>query len=53
MKDTSFDKCSYCGSKNIGIGYHLGNGNLYVDQYAYYRKVHLLASKCIFAKIVV
>ena len=38
MKDISFDKCPYCGSNNIGIGYHLGNGNLYADQYAYYRQ---------------
>lgn len=36
MKDISFDKCPYCGSNSIGIGYHLGNGNLFADQYGYY-----------------
>lgn len=29
-------KCQYCGSTNIGVGYTLGNGRLFVDTYAYH-----------------
>ena len=28
--------CPYCNSHNIAIGYHLGGGRLYSDQYAYH-----------------
>lgn len=30
------DKCRFCGSTNIGIGYQLGNGQLFADPYAYH-----------------
>ena len=30
------DTCPACGSSNIGIGYYLGNGRLFVDRYAYH-----------------
>lgn len=29
-------ECPYCGSHNIGIGYHLGNGQLFSDHFAYH-----------------
>ena len=36
MKKIDVSQCQYCGSTNIGIGYQLGNGQLYADQYAYH-----------------
>lgn len=38
MNKSEINKCPYCGSSNIGIGYHLGNGQLFVDPYAYHSK---------------
>lgn len=38
MKKIVIGKCQYCGSTNLGIGYHLGNGQLFVDPYAYHAK---------------
>lgn len=31
-----FEKCPYCNSSNIGIGYQLGNARIFADQYAYF-----------------
>lgn len=30
------EKCSYCNSTNLGIGYQMGNGQIYPDLYAYH-----------------
>ena len=30
------EKCPYCGSTSIGVGYQIGGGRLYVDAYAYH-----------------
>lgn len=38
MNRIEIEKCKYCGSTNIGIGYMLGNGQLYADRYAYHSK---------------
>ena len=38
MKKIEIEKCQYCGSTNIGIGYQLGNGQLFVDPYAYHSR---------------
>lgn len=36
MKKIEIEKCHYCNSTNIGIGYQLGSGQLFVDPYAYH-----------------
>ncbi len=38
MKKMEIEKCPYCGSTNIGIGFQLGNGQLFVDRDAYHSK---------------
>ena len=32
------EKCPYCGSTSIGVGYQIGGGRLYVDAYAYHSR---------------
>ena len=36
MKDFLPEKCPFCGSTNIGVGYQLGAGQVYADVYAYH-----------------
>ncbi len=35
MEIKVMDQCSYCNSTNIGVGYQLGQGQLFADPYAY------------------
>ncbi|MDF2905931.1 MAG: hypothetical protein K0R34_1252 [Herbinix sp.] len=35
MKIKPIEKCTYCDSTNIGVGYQLGQGQLFADPYAY------------------
>ncbi len=29
------EKCPFCGSDDIGIGYQLGHGRIFADEYAF------------------
>jgi hypothetical protein len=52
MKDVSIEKCIFCNSTNIGVGYQLGKGQLFADLYAYQsggecsNVEHLLCKDC-------
>lgn len=35
MQEIHIDQCPYCHSTNIGVGYQLGNGQVFADIYAY------------------
>lgn len=52
MKNIIIERCPYCDSTDIGIGYQLGSGQLYADLYAYHSTAecshieHLLCKDC-------
>ncbi len=52
MKQVNINLCPFCGSSNIGVGYQLGNGQMYADLYAYQSAAdcsnieHLLCKDC-------
>lgn len=44
------NKCPYCGSDNIAIGYQLGGGRLFTDQYAYHSQTRASEIEVFFCK---
>lgn len=36
MQQIHIEKCPFCQSTNIGIGYQLGEGSIFADEYAYH-----------------
>jgi len=48
----NIEKCPYCQSTNIGVGYQLGNGQLFADLFAYHSTSdcstmeHILCKEC-------
>ncbi|MEG0614367.1 MAG: hypothetical protein RR540_01315 [Oscillospiraceae bacterium] len=48
MSATEVEKCQYCGSNELGVGYQLGQGEMLSD---YYGKsgckiIHVICKKC-------
>ncbi len=52
MKNIIIERCPYCESTDLGVGYQLGSGQLFADLYAYHSTVecsnieHLLCKEC-------
>ncbi len=52
MNQINLERCPYCNSNNIGVGYQLGNGQMFADLYAYQSTgdcsniEHLLCKDC-------
>lgn len=52
MNNISIQKCPFCNSSNIGVGYQLGNGQIFADIYAYHSTrdcavvEHLICKEC-------
>lgn len=52
MSNMNIEKCPYCQSTNIGIGYQLGGGQIFADIFAYHSSAdcanveHILCKDC-------